>query len=92
LSRGTGVPPEAREALEQVTNLVESDRTRGLRLTVETTRIGLEGEKRMCVEYEDPADGARAWERASAIVKGVDLVNLVAEPCASPATATETQK
>jgi hypothetical protein len=92
LSRGKGVPPEAREALEQVTNLVESDRKRGVRLTVETTRIGLEGEKRMCVEYEDPRDGARAWERASAIVKGVDLVNLVAEPCVSPATATETQK
>jgi hypothetical protein len=91
LSRGTGVPPAAREALEQVTNLVESDRKRGVRVTVETTRIGLEGEKRMCVEYENPTDGARAWERASAIVKGVDLVNLKAEPCAS-ATATETQK
>jgi hypothetical protein len=92
LSRGKGVPPEAREALEQVTNVVESDRKRGVRVTVETTRIGIEGEKRMCVEYQDPRDGARAWERASAIVKGVDLVNLVAEPCASPATNTETQK
>ena len=92
LSRGTGVPPAAREALEQVTSLVESDRKQGVRLTVETTRIGIEGERRMCVEYEDPRDGARAWERASAIVKGVDLVNLVAEPCASPATNTETQK
>ena len=92
LSRGKGVPPEARETLEQVTNLVESDRKRGVRVTVETTRLGIEGEKRMCVEYQDPRDGARAWERASAIVKGVDLVNLVAEPCASPATNTETQK
>jgi len=92
LSRGKGVPPEAREALEQMTNLAESDRKRGVRVTVETTRIGIEGEKRVCVEYEDPRDGARAWERASAIVKGVDLVNLVAEPCASPATATETEK
>ncbi len=91
LSRGTGVPSAAREALEQVTNLVESDRKRGVRLTVETTRIGIEGEKRICVEYGDPRDGARAWERASAIVKGVDLVNLVAEPCASPASNTETQ-
>jgi hypothetical protein len=62
-----------------------------VRVTVETTRIGIEGEQRMCVEYEDPTDGARAWERASAIVKGVDLVNLVAEPCASPASNTETQ-
>lgn len=92
LSRGTGVPPKAREALEQVTNLVESDRKRGVRVSVETNRIGLEGEKRLCVEYEDSRDGARAWERASAIVKGVDLVNLVAEPCASPAPVAETQQ
>jgi hypothetical protein len=75
------VPAEAREALEQVTNLVESDRQRGVKVTFETTRIGLEGEQRLCAEYEDPAERARAWERASAIVKGVDLVNLVAEPC-----------
>lgn len=92
LSRGKGVPPEAREALEQVTSLVESDRKRGVRVTVRTTRLGIEGEKRVCAEYENPKDGARAWERASAIVKGVDLVNLVAEPCASPATNPETQK
>jgi hypothetical protein len=91
LSRGTGVPPKAREALEQVTSFVELDRKRGVRVSVETARVGLEGEKRVCVAYEDSRDGARAWERASAIVKGVDLVNLVAEPCASPAVA-ETQK
>jgi len=92
LSRATGVPAEARQALEQVTSLVESDRKGGVRVTVETTRLGIEGEQRMCVEYQNPRDGARAWERASAIVKGVDLVNLVAEPCASPATNTETKE
>lgn len=75
------MPPEARDALEQVTNLVESDRNRGVKVTIQTTRIGLEGEKRLCAEYEDPREGTRAWESARAIVKGVDLVNLVAEPC-----------
>ena len=81
MSRGTGVPPAAREALEQVTNLVDSDRQRGVKVTFEITRIGLEGEQRLCAAYEDPAEGTRAWKRAGAIVKGVDLVNLVAEPC-----------
>ena len=81
LSRGAGVPPEAREALEQVTSLVEADRKRGVKVTSETTYIGLEGEKRLCAEYEDPKEGTRAWELAGAIVKGVDLVNLAAEPC-----------
>lgn len=81
LSRGAGVPAEAREALEQVTNLVDADRKRGVKVTSETTYIGLEGERRLCAEYEDPKEGTRAWERAGAIVKGVDLVNLAAEPC-----------
>ena len=75
------MPSEAREALEQVTNLVESDRKRGVKVTVQTTPIGIEGERRLCAEYEDPREGTRAWERAGAIVKGVDLVNLVAETC-----------
>jgi hypothetical protein len=81
LSRGTGVPAEAREVLEQVTNLVEADRNRGVKVTIQTTRIGIEGEQRLCAEYEDPREGTRAWEQARAIAGGVDLVNLVAEPC-----------
>jgi hypothetical protein len=92
VSRGSGVPPAASEALEQVTNLVEADRKRGVKVSFETSRNGLEGEKRLCVDYEDSKDGTRAWERAGAIVKGVDLINLVAERCESPASAAETQK
>lgn len=92
LSRGKGVPPEAREALRQVRELVEADQNRGVSVSVETTRIGIEGETRVCVEYKDPEDGTRAYERAKVIVKGVDLVNLVAEPCATPAPQTEIQK
>ncbi len=75
------MPPAAREVLEQVTSLVEEDRKRGVKVTSEITYIGLEGEKRLCAEYEDPKEGTRAWERAGAIAGGVDLVNLVAEPC-----------
>jgi len=84
MSRGRGVPPEAREAEQQVQKLAESDRDRGLRVTVQTTRIGIEGERRLCVTYEDAKEGTRALERARAIVKGVDLVNLVEEPCKPP--------
>jgi len=86
------VPPEAREALRRVRELVETDQNRGVSVSVETTRIGIEGEARVCVEYKDPGDGTRAYERARVIVKGVDLVNLVAEPCATPAPQTGIQK
>jgi hypothetical protein len=81
VSYGSGVPPAAREALEQVTKIVESDRKRGVKVTFETTRNGLEGEQRLCAEYGYPREGTRAWERAGAIAAGVDLLNLVAESC-----------
>jgi len=86
------VPPEAREALRRVRELVEADRARGLSVHLETTRLGLEGETRVCVDYRDPGAGTRAYGRAGAIVKGVDLVNLVAEPCASSTPRAGNQK
>lgn len=92
LSRGKGVPPEAREALRRVRELVETDQNRGVSVSAETTRIGIEGETRVCVEYKDPGEGTRAYERVKVIVKGVDLVNLVAQPCATPAPQTGIHK
>jgi hypothetical protein len=85
LSRAKGVPPEAREAQLKVQKLAEADRDRGLSVSIETTRIGIEGERRLCVAYQDPQHGARALARARVVVKGVDLINLVVEPCTTSA-------
>jgi hypothetical protein len=92
LSRGTGVPPEARAAQQEIQKLVEADRDRGLVVRIETTRIGIEGERRLCVTYKDPRNGARALERARAIVKGVALINVEKEPCTQPASKTPKQE
>jgi hypothetical protein len=81
LSRGAGVPSEARRALEEVRERVDADRRDGVVVRSRRTRIGLEGETRLCVEYEDPEPAQRALARARDIVKDVDLVNLVVEPC-----------
>jgi hypothetical protein len=81
LSRGKGVPPEARRALDEVQDLIDEDRRRGVAVESRRTRIGLEGETRLCVEYEDPAPAKKAQRRARDIVEGVDLVNLVVGPC-----------
>ena len=81
LSRGKGVPEKARHVLEQVRELAEADQRRGLDVTVQASRIGLEGETRICVEYADPDAASRALERAKALANGVDLVNVVVEPC-----------
>ena len=92
LSRGTGVPPAAREAQQKVQQLVESDRSRGVDVNVRTTRIGLEGERKLCVTYADALESARALERVRAMVQGVDLVNVVVEPCVPPAASPTKEK
>jgi hypothetical protein len=81
LSRGKGVPPEARRVLDEVQDLVDEDRRRGVAVKSRRTRIGLEGETRLCIEYEDPEPARKAQRRARDIVEGVDLVNLVVGPC-----------
>lgn len=81
LSRGGGVPPEARRALEEVQQQVDEDRRDGAVVQSRRTRIGLEGETRLCVEYEDAEAAKKALGRARATVEDVDLVNLVVEPC-----------
>jgi hypothetical protein len=92
LSRGKGVPPEARDVLHKVAEMAEADERRGVRVVTRRTRIGLEGETRLCVEYQSAADARRGLEQVGKIVKDVDLVNLVPGPCAEPAKAREKEK
>lgn len=92
LSRGTGVPAAAREAQQKVQELVESDRGRGVDVNVQATRIGIEGERRLCVTYADSQEAARALERVRAMVQGVALVNVVVEPCAPPPVESPTKE
>ena len=55
LSRGKGVPAPTRAALEKAHVLLEDARQRGAVLALKQTRIGLEGETRLCVEAKDAA-------------------------------------
>jgi len=82
LSRGTGVPEEAKDAARRVVAMAEEDRARGVKVTIGKPEvIGLEGERRVCIAYDDAEEGSRAYERAREIVRGVDLINLTVEPC-----------
>jgi hypothetical protein len=84
LSRGKGVPQKARQAMRKARELVEADQRRGVAVKMETKRLGIEGETRLCVEYEDAKAAARAYEKVKALVKGVDLARVVVEPCTKP--------
>ena len=81
LSRGSGVPAAARDAQQKVRELIEADRVRGVDVDVRSIRLGLEGELKLCVTYVDAQEAARTLERVRALVRGVDLVNVVVEPC-----------
>jgi hypothetical protein len=81
LSRGKGVPDETRSAFEQCRVVLEEARERGRAVRVEEQRIGLEGERRLCADFPDPASAEAMAERLRQIAKGVDLMNVAQEPC-----------
>lgn len=81
LSRGKGVPEPTRNALNKAQALIEQAQRRGEVLALRQTRIGLEGETRLCVEAKDKASARRLLLEVRAIGSGVELFNVVEESC-----------
>ena len=81
LSRGRGVPEGAKATLAEAEAVLEDLRAQGAEITVTQERIGLEGERRLCVTFADRDMADRAFERIRQLSLGGDLVNLVREPC-----------
>ena len=81
LSRGTGVPDATRSALERVRSLFEAAKSDGRVLRIEKTRIGLEGESRLCAEPRDTLAAQNLLAQVRQAVEGVELLNVVEEPC-----------
>jgi hypothetical protein len=81
LSRGRGVPEPTRAALKKAHALLEGARQRGEVLALKETRIGLEGETRLCVEAKDAAAARKLMKDVRAIGTDVDLFNVVEESC-----------
>jgi hypothetical protein len=81
LSRGRGVPEPTRSAWQTVLTMLEDARREGKVTRLQHTRIGLEGEVRLCAEFSDPGRAREMLERAREIGKGVELLNVVEEPC-----------
>ncbi|MDH3503342.1 MAG: hypothetical protein OEZ41_00340 [Nitrospirota bacterium] len=81
LSRGKGVPDQAREVLAQSRTLLKAAQERGEVLRVVEQRIGIEGETRLCAEFS-PAESARTiFDQIQQLGQGVDLLNVKVEPC-----------
>jgi hypothetical protein len=81
LSRGRGVPEPTRSAWQTVWTMLEDARREGKVTWLQQTRIGLEGEVCLCAEFPDAGRAREMLERAREIGKGVELLNVVEEPC-----------
>ena len=81
LSRGKGVPEPTREAFEKANTLLEESRQRGDVLSMSRTRIGLEGETRLCVRAKDAAASRALQEQVRSITGDAELFDVVEEPC-----------
>ncbi len=83
LSRGKGVPPETREALKQIRALLERQQAAKSVVALQSNRIGIEGETRLCAEFRTSRDAQAALAEIRRISAGVELLNVVEEPCPS---------
>jgi hypothetical protein len=81
LSRGKGVPDEAREVLDRSRRLLKSAQEEGAVKKIVDHRIGLEGETRLCVEFSDEQAANKLFGQIQQLSNGVDLVNVKKEPC-----------
>jgi len=81
LSRGRGVPEPTRSAWQAVWTMLEDARREGKVTRLQQTRIGLEGEVRLCAEFSDPGRAREMLARAREVGKGIELLNVVEEPC-----------
>ena len=81
LSRGKGVPEPARQVLREARAILEEAQYEGKVVGLKQTRIGLEGETRLCAVFNDREVAAEMIKRLRALTQGVELVNLVVEPC-----------
>jgi hypothetical protein len=80
LSRGKGVPEPTRDAFRKARALLK-DLERDGKARLEETRIGLEGETRLCAEFKDPGAARETLDKLRALSREVELMNVVEEPC-----------
>lgn len=81
LSRGNGVSEEGRKALSDFRKLVDMMQEKGEIDEVSDTRIGIEGDTRICARFATPNGAAKAWMDMQRLLPSGDLVQLKAEKC-----------
>jgi len=81
LSRGKGVPAEARNVLDKARAFLKMAQEEGTVTRLTDQRIGLEGETRVCVELRDADSASELFSHIKQMSLGVDLINVKIESC-----------
>ena len=84
LSKGQGVPPETKAALQKARDVFRQFADEGRAEVMPDQIIGLEGERRLCASFKDRDTTREALDRLHAIARGVPLLNVKEEPCPKP--------
>jgi hypothetical protein len=66
---------------QQVRALLEDAQRQGQVVQLKQTRIGLEGETRLCAECSSPAVAQELFAQIRKLSAGIELLNVVMEPC-----------
>ena len=81
LSKGRGVPAPTRDAYKQIRGLLEEQQNQSAVTNIDTQRIGIEGEMRMCAEFRDRVQAEYTLDQIRKISNDVELLNVVEGPC-----------
>lgn len=81
LSRGKGVPAESRAALKRIRALLEAGQATAAVTDLQTQRIGLEGESRLCIEFRTASEARPLLSEMHRLAAGIDLLDITETPC-----------
>ncbi len=81
LSIGRGVPEPTLKAYRRIKRVLEQGRDEGMALTIREKRIGLEGETRMCIEFEKQQDMHAMMDKIKPLTTGIELLNVETKRC-----------
>ncbi|MDH5587089.1 MAG: hypothetical protein OEZ57_09485 [Nitrospirota bacterium] len=81
LSRGKGVPDEARQVLDHARQILKQGQGQGEVTRLVERRIGLEGETRLCAEFVNETVADSFFHQLDQLSLGVDLMNIKRGMC-----------
>jgi hypothetical protein len=81
LSRGRGLSESGQRAIADFRELLRNMRAEGYVIEVSDTRIGIEGETRICAQFASPELAGKVWMQMQRSLVAADLVQLKPERC-----------